>query len=503
MQNLSPIKSVVIVGGGTAGWMAAASLSKYLSGTNIDITVIESSDIGAVGVGEASLPSLREFNRYLGIDELSFIQATQATFKLGIKFVDWSKLGSDFFHPFAAYGQSLAGVDFHQHWNRTRLAGSEIDLEQFCLASQLAKHEKFSQPNPQNTHPLGSYNYAYHFDAIAYARMLRGYAENNQVTCINQRIEKVELDEKLGDVSQLMLADGNVIQGDFFIDCSGFKGLVIEQALHTGYEDWSHWLPCNSAVAVACKTTRKAWPYTQSTAMDAGWRWRIPLQNRLGNGYVYCSDYITEQQATEQLLQGLEGEALTAPNQLKFVTGRRKKMWNKNCVAVGLASGFMEPLESTSIALIQSGISAIHKYFPFNGVQQIEVAEANRFSQLEFERIRDFLILHYKGSQRDDSDFWRYCQNMSIPESLQHKIELYKARGHLIKHEAESFEDASWLSIYSGLEIFAGDYDKRSDVIALQELKERFTNMQQLIQQGVKQMPSHAHFIEKHCVKKS
>ncbi|WP_438862322.1 tryptophan halogenase family protein [Neptunicella sp.] len=499
MSANHPIKQIVIVGGGTAGWMAAASLSQFLQGKNIGISLIESSGIGTVGVGEATLPSLREFNQYLGIDELAFIRATQATFKLGIQFENWYQQDSIFFHPFGNFGTPLSGTDFHHHWHRARLAGASEPLADYCLAGRLAQQHKFAQPNLQSGHPLAQYNYAFHFDAQAYARLLSDYAQQRGVVRFDNIVSDVELDKASGFIQSVLLDNGQRISGDLFIDCSGFRGLLIEQALHTGYQDWRHWLPCDRAVAVACQTDTPPLPYTRSIALEAGWRWQIPLQTRLGNGYVYCSEYIDQQSATEQLINSLAGPMLSEPKQLRFVTGMRNKMWNKNCVALGLAAGFMEPLESTSIGLIQSGISLLQQFFPFEQFNPHEIAEANRHTQAEFERVRDFLILHYQATSRTDSPLWNYCRTMPIPDTLAHKIALYKARGHLLQYEVESFEDASWLALYTGMNILPKDYNRRADLLTLSQLEQNLQQMRDTLQQGVSFAPSHREFIHKHC----
>ncbi|GGA81199.1 tryptophan halogenase [Neiella marina] len=492
-------KSVVIVGGGTAGWMAAASLSKFLAGHDISITLIESADIGTVGVGEATLPAIREFNHYLGLDEVEFIKATNATFKLGIEFQNWHQLGNSFFHPFAGYGAPMHGVDFYHHWHRAKVEGAAGELGDYCLATQLAMNNKFAQPSMNNNNPLSVFNYAFHFDAIAYARYLRQFAEQAGVKRIEQRISKVHVGVENGDIESVELQDGRVIAGDLFIDCSGFAGLLIKKALHVGYDDWRHWLPCDSAIAVPCQSVADITPYTQSIAMESGWRWRIPLQHRTGNGVVFCSDYMSESQATDWLLGQLDGEPLADPNVIRFITGKRQKMWHKNCVAIGLASGFLEPLESTSIAMIQNGISHIHQFFPFAGIKQIEVDEVNRLNDLQYERIRDFIILHYCATQRIDTPFWQHCQRIDIPDSLKHKIELFKQRGHLIKYDGESFERDSWLSILSGMAIMPEQVETSAQMMPQQQLHQQLQQIQHAIEQGVGFAGSHAAFINKHC----
>lgn len=493
-------KSVVIVGGGTAGWMAAASLSKFLADKGIEITLVESADIGTIGVGEATLPAIREFNHYLGLDEVEFIKATNATFKLGIGFDHWHQQDTSFFHPFAGYGAPLDGADFFQCWNKTRLtSGDTAPLGDYCLATQLALNNKFAQPNLRANNPLAMFNYAFHFDALAYARYLRSFAEKAGVKRVEQRITQVNLEPYSGEVSSLTLANGDAIAGDFFIDCSGFQGLIIKKALQVGYDDWRHWLPCDTAIAVPCTSTEPLTPYTKSIAMDAGWRWRIPLQHRTGNGVVFCKDFMSETQANDFLLSQLDGEMLADPSVIHFVTGKRQKMWHKNCVAIGLASGFLEPLESTSIAMIQNGISHIHRFFPFAGMNDVEIAEVNRLNDLQYERIRDFIILHYHASARTDTPFWQHCQRIEIPDSLKHKIEVFKQRGHLISYDGEEFERNSWLSILTGMQINPASVESGAIDIPSEQLVKQMAQIKQAINQGVEFAGDHAAFIDKHC----
>ena len=442
-----PIQKIVIVGGGTAGWMAAAALSQYLSGQQVRIQLIESDAIGTIGVGEATVPGIKYFNRQLGVSEYDFIRATQATFKLGIEFKGWYTEGSSFFHPFADYGVPINGQSFYQHWLQLHKNGYASTLESFCLSTQLALNSKFSMPDIESKSPLTQYNYAYHFDASLYAKFLRNYAEAKNVERIEGMISSVILDKDTGFVKSVHLVDGTVIDGELFIDCSGFKGLLIKEALQTGYEDWSHWLPCNSAVAMQTENVEQPVPYTISTARDAGWQWKIPLQHRAGNGYVYCDHYITDQQAIDTLEKQAAGRALTDPRVIKFTTGVRKQFWNKNCVALGLASGFLEPLESTSISLIQTGIEKLLNHFPDTDFRPELRDEANRLNLLEYARLRDFLILHYKANKRSSSQFWLDVQAMSIPDALVEKIKQFSADGNLVSYEQETFRDSSWISM--------------------------------------------------------
>ncbi|BFM12304.1 tryptophan 7-halogenase [Simiduia litorea] len=494
------LTAIVIVGGGTAGWMAAASMAHYLRGKPVTITLIESSAIGTVGVGEATLPGIRNFNASLGIDELEFIRATQATFKLGIEFKDWHRLGESFMHPFSGAGVNLSGVGFHHHYNRARQQGLDIgSYDDYCFSAQMAKQNRFAQPQVPPVNALADYKYAFHFDAIAYANFLKQRAVSQGVQAIDAKVVDVGLHSDDGSIQHVTLDTGLQIAGDFFIDCSGFRGLLIEQALQTGYDDWSHWLPVDSAVAVATSPSASPTPYTRTTARTGGWQWRIPLQRRVGNGYVYCSQWLSDDQAREDLLSNLDAAPVSTPKTLKFTTGKRRKFWHKNCVALGLASGFLEPLESTSIALIQTGLSRLLQFFPVNGVVPEEVDEANRLFSLEMERIRDFLILHYYASKRDDGEIWRYCRTMSIPDTLQKKIALFRSRGHLINFELESFDNNSWLAIYNGFRFEPKLYDLAADQLPIPLLEKQLNGMRESIQQGASGAMSHAAFIAKHC----
>jgi tryptophan halogenase len=490
------IKKIVIVGGGTAGWMAAAALSKYLRLHPIEITLIESDDIGTVGVGEATVPAIRLFNKQLEISETDFIKATQATFKLGIEFKDWYKKDHSFFHPFADYGMPINGEPFYQYWLALQKQGYSANLEEFCLATQMASQGRFALPNIESSSKLTYYNYAYHFDASLYAKFLRNYAEGFGVRRVEGLIEAVNTDPASGFITSVVLKNGSLIEGELFVDCSGFKGLLIEGALKTGYENWSHWLPCDSAAAMQTENAEDPAPFTRSTALTAGWQWKIPLQHRAGNGYVYCSKYISDEDAINTLTQNVTGCALTKPRVIKFTTGVRKKFWNKNCVALGLASGFLEPLESTSISLIQSGIEKLIIFFPKEGFKEDAINEANRLNLLEYERIRDFIILHYKSTTRDDSAFWRYVNAMDIPETLLAKIEAFKHNGLLINYEQETFLDASWVSLYNGFNIIPATPRltlAKSDSESLIKMLEK---MRSAIAVGISYSPLHGDFLK-------
>ena len=494
-----PIKNIVIVGGGTAGWMAAASLAKYSQGKNLLICLIESSQIGTVGVGEATIPNIVEFNRTLGIDERELIKATQATFKLGIQFEDWYQQDTRFFHPFADFGLKIDQVEFHQYINRMNANGFQQDIEDYCFASVLAKKGNFAQPHPNPPSPLADYSYAYHFDASLYAKYLQHFSTHLGVQHIDAKVEQVNLQPDNGFIKSVTLQGGREISGDLFIDCSGFQGLLIEQALHTGYEDWSQWLFCDSALAMQTERTGPINPFTRSIAQDAGWQWNIPLQHRTGNGYIYSSQFQDDVAAKNILLNNVTGKALNEPRKLSFTPGRRKQIWNKNCFALGLASGFLEPLESTSISLVQTAIAKLLSFFPDSEFNPADIAEVNRLHNREMENIRDFLILHYKLSQRSDSEFWQQCQSMEIPDSLAHKIALYESRGHIVLHDNESFQASSWLCMYYGFKRQARRYDPRADNVTLAVLEQKLAQMRTNLQSIASQTMSHQQFIQMHC----
>ncbi len=497
MENA--IESVVIVGGGTAGWMAAASLARFLQGRSTRVTLIESAEIGTVGVGESTLPGLGAFNASLGIDEVDFVKKTHATFKLGIEFRNWHQPDSSFFHPFADYGVAMQGVEFHHYLARLRANGEQPDLAEFSFPVQLARLGKFAQPHAAPQTPLADFSYGYQFDAGLYARYLRHYAEARQVTRVEGKVTNVNLNDSSGFIDSVTLADGQIIEGDLFVDCSGFRGLLIEGALQTGYEDWSQWLPCDRAMAVRTGSMERPTPYTKVTAQTAGWQWCIPLQYRTGNGYVYSSEFTNEEQARDTLLGNLQTPPLSEPKEYRFVTGRRRKFWNRNCVALGLASGFLEPLESTSISLIQTGITTLLQFFPDKTFNQFEQDEVNRLHANEFERIRDFLILHYKLTGRTDSDFWQHCQSMEIPDSLAAKIALFESRGHVLMRELEAFEPSSWVTLYNGFQRFPRNYDPRANVMSLGVLKTNMTQMRHSIRTAAEQALNHEEFIARHC----
>ena len=443
------IRSILIVGGGSAGWMSAAMLSNTLR-HDCAITLVESDEIGIVGVGEATIPPIRIFNEALGIDEGEFVRETKGTFKLGIEFVDWASKGNRYFHPFGPHGRNFDTVPLHQYWLRAREMGDPAPLDDHSMAWQLAKAGRMAKPSPDPRSVLSTFDYAYHFDATLYAAYLRRYAEARGVTRVEGRITDVSLNGESGFVESVTLADGRKLEAELFLDCSGIRALLIEGALKTGYEDWNHWLPCDRAVAMPCENAGAPTPYTRSTAREAGWQWRIPLQHRVGNGYVYASHLLDDDKAAELLAQRLDGKAIGDPRLVKYATGRRKLHWNRNVVAIGLSSGFLEPLESTSIHLIQANISKLMGLFPDRSFDQATIDEFNRIAVTETERIRDFLILHYKLTTRDDSELWRYCAGMDVPETLAMKLDHFHRHGRLIAREMDLFAPASWLAVHIG-----------------------------------------------------
>ncbi len=491
------LQNIVIVGGGTAGWMTAAALAHALQGS-CRIMLVESEEIGSIGVGEATIPPIKYFNRLLGIDENALLAATQGTFKLGIEFVDWTRLQQRYFHPFGQFGAEFDAVPLYHYWLRERERGDDTPLQDYALAWVAARAGKFDLPAADSRQVQSSLDYAYHFDASLYARFLRTYAEQRGVRRTEGKVVDVALRGDDGFIQSVTLDGGTVIEGDLFIDCSGFRGLLIEDALKTGYDDWSHWLPCDRAVAVAC-THRSEWtPYTRSTAHAAGWQWRIPLQHRMGNGHVYCSRFISDDEATATLLANLEGDPLGAPRQLRFTTGRRKESWSRNCVAVGLSAGFMEPLESTSIHLIQTAVTRLLALFPDRDFDPYAAREYNRLTQLEYERIRDFLILHYHAVKRDEP-LWRQTAGMPIPDALQYKIEQFRCCGRLVAESMELFQNANWLAVLVGQEVWPQRYHPLTDMRSQVDAAARLRGMRQLIAEAAEGMPTHRQYIERHC----
>jgi len=493
------LRNIVIVGGGSAGWMAAAALARAFP--SLDIRLVESEEIGIVGVGEATVPHLRAYNETLQIDEVDFVRAVRGTFKLGIQFVDWGSIGSKYVHGFGTIGHDYRGLPFHQYWTRLHLAGKARDIGEYSLNTAAAEAGRFMSgaTDVPRESPLSQVAYAYHFDAGLYAQYLRRYAEARGVRRIEGEIVEVTLRSTDGFIESVRLKSGARISGELFIDCSGFRGLLIEQALQTGYDDWTDWLPCDRAVAVPSEKSAPATPYTRSTARTAGWQWRIPLQHRTGNGYVYSSRYLGDDEATTTLLANLDGRPLAEPRLLRFTTGRRRRMWNRNCVALGLASGFLEPLESTSIYLVQSGIARLIQMFPDRHMNPVLQQRFNAEAAFEIERIRDFLILHYHATQRRDSEFWRYCGTMSIPEPLEQVIRLFRDSGRFYRNAEEMFALTSWVQVMVGQHIVPSAYHPLVDQVPDAELAKLGESVRNVVASCVAVMPSHEQFIARCC----
>ena len=492
------VRKVVVLGGGTAGWMTAAALSRVLNG-KVQVTVVESDEIGTVGVGEATIPGITRFNTMLEIDENEFLRETQGTFKLGIEFLDWTRIGDRYMHGFGRFRQDIQLTTFEQIWQRMNLNQRAADLHEYSITKMAAYAGKFMRPRldvPDS--PLADIAYAFHFDASLYARYLRRYSEARGARRVEGKVTQVMRHES-GDIAGLVLASGEQVGGEFFVDCSGFRGRLIEEEFHAGYDDWTHWLPCDRAVAVPCASVKPLLPYTRATARTAGWQWRIPLQHRIGNGYVFASRHISEDEATATLLANLDGEALAAPRTLRFVTGVRRKTWHRNCVAIGLSSGFLEPLESTSIHLIQSAISRLLYFFPSTEPSEVDIEEYNRLTRREYEHIRDFVVLHYKATEREDSPLWNHCRTMSIPESLQRKIDLFRSHGRLFSEADELFAQGSWFQVMQGQGLRPRGYSPVADVVESADVEEFMEGIRRAIRSCLEVMPTHEDFIAKHC----
>jgi len=497
-MSIDPIRNIVIVGGGSAGWMSAAALSRLLRGLNCRIRLIESAEIGTIGVGEATIPPIISYLKVLGIDENEVIRKSQATFKLGIEFKDWTRPGHTYIHPFGLTGYPREDVDFTAYWFKQRETGHAGLLEEYSLQAVAARQAKFMRPVPVSRSPLESITYALHFDASLFALYLRGYAEARGVTRTEGKVKSVEQRPQDGFISSVTLESGEVVAGDLFIDCSGFRGLLIEGALKTGYEDWTHWLPCDRAIAVACERKGPLSSHTLATAREVGWQWRIPLQHRVGNGYVYCSKFIDDARAQDILLSTIEGRALRDPLPLRFTTGRRRLSWNKNCIAIGLSAGFLEPLESTGIHLIHRALALLVNYLPDRHFHQANTDRFNRQVAFEYERIRDFLILHYNSTERD-GEFWRYCQNMQLPESLGERLELFRSYGRIVCDKDELFTVQSWLYLLTGQGVQPSGYDPLAERLSAQEAQRALDEIRSVVARCAAQMPSHQEFIAQHC----
>lgn len=483
---------MVIAGGGTAGWMAAAALSKLL-GKKLNVTLVESDEIPTVGVGEATIPTLHIFHQLLGINEQEFMAATNATFKLGISFENWRDVNKDYIHSFGFLGQGCWAAGFQHFWLKGHNCGIASDIGDYVPEHLGAREGKFAVLANQEL------NHAYHLDAGLYAKFLRKIAEQHGTNRVEGKIAKVNINQKSGHIDSLSLASGKLIEGDLFIDCTGFRGLLIEEALHTGFEDWSHVLPCDSAIAVQTKTLGKTVPYTRSIARDSGWQWQIPLQNRTGNGFVFCSKYMTDEEAKQTLLDNIEGELLNEPKVIKYKTGTRRKHWNKNCIAVGLSSGFIEPLESTGIHLFQRAIVRLMLMFPSKGINQSDIDEFNTQAREEADNIKDFIILHYHLTDREDSPFWRYCKNMEVPESLKHRMKLFKESAQVYKKADELFGETSWIQVMMGQGLIPEQYHPIVDLMEDDELANFLNKIKSGVRRKVDNWPDHNDFINHYC----
>lgn len=482
------VKQVVIAGGGTAGWMAATALSRLL-GKSLSITLVESKDIGIVGVGEATIPPIRTFHKLLGIDEKAFMRATQATFKLGIEFQNWREKSHSYIHSFGITGRECWAGEFHHFWLRAKACGFAADFGDYCPELLAAKQGKFATSDAM---PL---NFAYHFDAVAYGRFLKSLSLEAGVRHVEGDINQVGQCPITGNITSLSLTDDTVIDGDLFIDCTGFKGLLIEQTLHTGYDDWRHYLHCDRAVAMQTTLNDAPLPYTKSVAHDAGWRWQIPLQERMGNGLVYCSRFMSDEKAIETLKSQVTGDPINEPRVIQFTPGKRRKGWNKNCIALGLSSGFIEPLESTSIHLIMTGLVRLMRLFPFDGVTDSAIDEYNAKFTSEMDAILDFIVMHYKVTNRHDSPFWQQCQRMDIPDSLQHKLSLFEQTGRVFLDDGDIFRVDSWTQVLMGQGMLPEQYHRVADEMSEEALQQFMTGLQQQVTQRVATLPSHKQFL--------
>lgn len=496
--STKPIRKVVVAGGGTAGWMAAVFLASKL-GRNLEVVLVESEQIGTVGVGEATIPPIQLFNKAVGVNENDFLRHTKGTFKLGIQFRNWGKLGDRYMHAFGMTGHNLGMTPFHHYFFRASHEGAKESLWDYSFNDLAAAAGRFAPVDKIEGSPLSGLVHAYHFDAGLYARYLRKLAESRGVTRIEGKIASVEQDGETGFLTSLTLESGAVVEGDFFIDCTGFRSLLLGEKLGVDFRDFGHLLPCDRAIAVQSENVAPPKPYTQSIAHSAGWQWRIPLQHRTGNGHVFSSAYMSEDEATSILLDNLEGDAVTSPRTIKFRTGRRQVFWEKNCLAVGLSGGFLEPLESTSIHLIQTAIVRLAKMFPARGVKDTVVNEYNRQATAEFDYISDFIILHYCLNQRTDSDFWRYCANMEVPERLRRKIDVYLEDGFIAREDNELFTEGSWLHVLLGQNAVPKGYCALADDISSKELKDFLANLRTIMNGAVGRLPKHEAYIARFC----
>lgn len=498
MQKAKKIKKILILGGGSSGWMTAAALSKTFKDSPYQIQLIESEQIGIVGVGEATIPPVQLFNQLIGLDENEFMKQTQATFKLGIKFVNWDKMGNEYHHAFGDAGKDIGGIRFYQYWLKMQALGKANKYEDYSVNALASEEKRFMRSVDAGNSPLSNIAYAFHFDATLYAKYLRKLSEECGVVRTEGKVTKVNQHQN-GFIKSLVLEDGSEHEADFFIDCSGFRALLISETLKTEFEDWSQWLPCDRAVTVASENTESPWSFTQATAHKAGWQWRIPLQHRVGNGHVYSSKFMSDDEAKAILLNNITGKVLSEPKIIHFKTGHRKQCWHKNCLAIGLSSGFLEPLESTSLHLIQLAIEQLIQFFPTQDFNQHDIDEYNRQANFDFERIRDFLILHYHITERDDSDFWRYCRTMDIPDTIKEKIALFESHGRIFRKDNEMFDVPSWFQVMNGQGLKPKSYDPFVDVFSDEDLANKMQNILSVIRKSVDYMPSHQDYINANC----
>lgn len=496
---MKPLRRILIVGGGSSGWMTAALFSKLFQGL-YDITLVESEDIGIIGVGEATIPAIKKYNELLELDENDFLRRTQGTFKLGIRFENWGAQGDAYFHGFGPIGKDWDWLRCHQYWLKAREMGRAEDFDAFAINTIAAYDNKFLRAQAEmEESPLGQIGHAFHFDAGLYARYLAGFAQDRGVKRQEGKIVDVTLRGEDGFIESVTLESGKKLEADLFIDCSGFRSLLLGGALKTEFVDWSEWLLTDSALAMPCARSENFTPYTRSRAHGAGWQWRIPLQHRTGNGHVYSSKFISDDEAEKILRDNLDGEALADPLQVRFTPGKRTKLWNKNCVAIGLAGGFLEPLESTALHLVQSGIIRLIRLFPDLDFAPAPIAEFNKQSDYEYERIRDFIILHYKATTRDDTQFWKYCRDMEVPDSLKEKIDLWMSSGRIFRENDELFGEESWIQVFIGQRMIPHTYDPQVNLRSDAELIRYLSNITTTIRKCVSVMPTHAEFVEKTC----
>lgn len=493
------VRNIVIVGGGSAGWMTAAALSSMLPSNAMNITLIESEQIGTVGVGEATIPDVINFNAMLGIPEQDFLKATNGTFKLGIEFKNWGQIGDSYFHPFGTHGVDMNGIDFHQFWLRYREAHAGSVIEDFSLCSVSAKSDKFTLPTQDPRSVLSQIRYAYHFDATAYAKFLRQFSEQRGVRRVEGKVSDVTQSSETGFIQSVTLESGETISGDLFFDCTGFRALLMRNTLEVGFEDWGHWLPCDTAQTVACERSGALLPYTISTAKEAGWQWRIPTQHRTGNGHIYSSNHLSDDDAIESLLGDLDGSPLSEPRKIKFRTGHISKFWEKNCIAIGLSGGFLEPLESTSLFLIQEGVSKFISLFPTADMPETVSNEYNRQLTKKFAQVRDFIILHYKATQRTDSEFWNYCRTMSVPDSLTEKMELFEEAGRVFRYEDELFSKTSWIAVLLGQNVMPRNTDPIVQTLDQNQITHSLNSMRNAMNTATASMPSHEAFLRQYA----